>query len=100
MFRQDMLLDIPLIADFELLRQRRQVVIDQNLRRANRACINHDYQPNQEVLKLIPNPKKLDPRAEGPYHIVQVYTNGTVTLQLTPLVQEQIGIRCIKPYCC
>lgn len=97
-FRRDMLLDIPLTADFELLRQRRQVVIDRNLLRANRARINHDYQPNQEVLKLIPNPKKLEPRAEGPYRITQVYTNGTVTIQLTPFVQERINIRRIKPY--
>ena len=93
-----MLLDIPIIADLQLLQQRRQAVIDKNLLSANRRRITYDYQPQQEVLKLIPNPSKLEPRAEGPYRIVAVHTNGTVTLQLTPQIQERINIRRIKPY--
>ena len=34
-FHRDMLLNIPLLVDFELIRQRRQALIDKNLLRAN-----------------------------------------------------------------
>ena len=97
-FHRDMLLDIPVISDLQLLQQRRQTLIDKNLLTANSKRRTFDYQPNQECLKLVYNPGKLEPRAEGPYRIVTVHTNGTVTLQLTPLVRERISIRRIKPY--
>jgi hypothetical protein len=62
-----MILNIPLIADLELLRQRRQALIDQQLIRYNRRRISHDYQPNDEVQILTDKPYKLDPRASAPF---------------------------------
>jgi hypothetical protein len=64
----------------------------------NRKRITYDYQPNQEVLKLVFRPKKLEPRAVGPYRINVVHTNGTVTIQLTPHTVERISIRRVKPF--
>ena len=75
-FHRDMILNIPLIVDFELLRQRRQLLIDKNLVRANAKRVNYDYQPGQKALKLVYKPKKLDPQAEGPYNINMIHTNG------------------------
>ena len=60
---------------------------------ANRHRISHDYQPNDEVMILTYKPDKLDPRAEGPYRINRIHTNGTVTIQRYPHVEEQINIR-------
>ena len=97
-FHRDMILNIPLIVDFELLRQRRQLLIDKNLVRANAKRVNYDYQPGQKALKLVYKPKKLDPQAEGPYNITKIHTNGTVELQLTDDLTERINIRRIKPY--
>ena len=97
-FHRDMFLDIPLVADLQELQQRRQALIDKNLITANARRLDHDYQPNQEVLKLSFNPSKLEPRAEGPYRITTVHTNGTVTIQLNPHVQERINICRIKPF--
>jgi hypothetical protein len=54
--------------------------------------ITYDYQQNQEVLKLVYEPSKLEPRAVGPYHVNAVHTNGTVTIQLTPYTVECISI--------
>ena len=51
-----------------------------------------------EVLKIIPDPNKLDPRAEGPYTVITVHVNGTLTIRLTPQVHERINIRRVKPY--
>ena len=97
-FGRDMILNIPIVADFELLRERKQTIIDENLMRENRRRISYDYQPGQQVLKLTFRPDKLEPRASGPYDIVSVHTNGTLTIQLTPLVTERINIRRLKPY--
>ena len=41
---------------------------------------------------------KLHPRFEGPYAIVEVHTNGTVTIQRKPNVTERINIRRLKPF--
>ena len=97
-FHRDMILNIPLIVDFELLRQRRQALIDKNLLRANAKRIDFDYQPGQRALKLVYKPDKLEPRAEGPYNITKIHTNGTVELELSEDVTERINIRRIKPY--
>ena len=68
-FHRDMILNIPLIVDFELLRQRRQALIDRNLLRANAKRIDHDYQPGDRALKIATDGKKLDPQSLGPFNI-------------------------------
>jgi hypothetical protein len=40
-----------------------------------------DYAVNEDVLLKVPNPRKLDDKAEGPYVIRKVHVNGTVTMQ-------------------
>jgi len=97
-FHRDMFLDIPIIADLHLLQQNRQVLIDKQLMLANTKRISFDYQPGQKVLKLAISPNKLDPFYEGPYLIHTVHTNGTVTLQITPVIQERINIWRIRPF--
>ena len=49
-FNRDMLLNIPVIADLQLLRDKRQMLIDEKLMQANRSRISYDYQPGDEVL--------------------------------------------------
>jgi hypothetical protein len=97
-FNRDMILNIPFIADLNLIRENRQRLIDERLIASNQKRFSFDYQPNQEVLKLVYEPGKLAPRAVGPYRINAVHTNGTVSIQLTPLVVERISIRRIKPF--
>ena len=97
-FQRDMILNIPLITDLLQLHERRQIIIDERLRRANLRCRKFDYQPGDEILILTNNPTTLQDRGVGPFTITQVYTNGTVTFQRTPHIVEQINIRRIKPY--
>ena len=78
-FHRDMLLYIPIIADFQPLRDKRQALIDLQLMCANRMRVSHDYQPHEQVLVLAYQPDKLKPRATGPFTIERVHTNGTVT---------------------
>jgi transposase InsO family protein len=97
-FGRDMILDIPMIADWVSIQQNRQQLIDQRLIAANRKRFAYDYQIGDEVLKLVYKPDKLSSRTTGPYKIETVHTNGTVTIQLTPHTIERISIRRIKPY--
>jgi transposase InsO family protein len=98
-FSRDMILDIPVIADWTLIRQRRQQLIDQRLIAANRKRFALDYRVGDEVLKLAYKPGKLDSRVDaGPYRIEAVHTNGTVTLRINPYTIERVNIRRIKPY--
>jgi hypothetical protein len=97
-FHRDMVLNIPLVADLNLIREKRQHLIDQRLIVNNRKRFAHDYQPNQEVLKIVYEPGKLEPRAVGPYRIAAVHTNGTVTIDVPPHVRERVSLRNIKPF--
>lgn len=97
-FHRDMVLNIPVMADLITIRDKRQQLIDDRLIKANRHRFAYDYAVGQQVLKLVYKPSKLQPRAEGPYEITRVHTNGTITIRLTPYVIERINIRRVKPY--
>ena len=99
-FRRDMHLDIPIIADVLTLRDQRQRIIDQRLLQANARRISHDYAVGDQVLKqnFLSLSDKMKPSFTGPFPILRVHTNGTVTLRLNPHTTERINIRRIKPY--
>ena len=48
-FHRDMLLNTPFVADMQLHRDTRQLLIDEKLMRANRSRISYDYRPGDEV---------------------------------------------------
>ena len=97
-FGRDMLLNIPVIVDLLAIQDKRQLMINENLRRANAKRREWDYKFNDDVLIKLPNPNKLDPRYQGPFRITQVFTNGTVEIQRTPQVRERINIRRLVPF--
>ena len=97
-FHRNMLLNIPFIADMQLLRDKRQLLIDEKLMRANRSGISYDYRPGDEVLVRAYKPDKLDPRATGPFRIKRLHVNGTVTIRRNAHVTERINIRQVRPY--
>ena len=91
-FGRDMILNLPMVADWATIQQNRQQFIDQRLIKANCRRFSYDYQPGQEVLKLAYKPNKLEARAHGPYPIEAVHTNGTITIRLSPHVVERLSI--------
>jgi transposase InsO family protein len=97
-FGRDMIMNIPLVTDLQQLQKRRQELVNRRLLAANAKRFSFDYQIGDEVLKLIFQPDKLDPRASGPFTITRVHTNGTVTIETSPGVIERINIRRLKPY--
>jgi hypothetical protein len=88
-----MLLNIPLIADWLAIMQRREHLIHENLRRENQKRRGYDYTPQQMVLKKKWKPKQMGKKTSGPYKIVQFHVNGTVTIQLRPGLTERVNIR-------
>ena len=99
-FQRDMQLNIPIIADYEMIRQRRQARIDYNAERKNAKRQFRDYSPGDEVLIRKEDPHKMEDRAIGPFTVHQVHTNGTITIMRTPGVYERINVRRVKPYRC
>ena len=98
-FHRDMFLDIPILADMVSLQRNRQALVDKRLLRANARRIPHDYAVGDLVYKrnYLGLSDKLKPTLSGPYEILRVHTNGTVTLRLSPNQVERINIRRIRP---
>jgi hypothetical protein len=97
-FNRDMFLNIPLIADWHAITQKREHLINENLIRENNKRRRYDYVPNQLVLKVRHNPRKLGHRTAGPYKVLQTHVNGTLTIELKPGISERINIRRVIPY--
>ena len=93
-----MLIDIPVLANLITIQNKRQELIDENLRRQNQKRREHHYQAGQQVLLKSVKPNKLEARAHGPYPIIQAYTNGTVDIARNNHVLQRVNIRRIIPY--
>ena len=61
-----------------------------------------DYMPtascNQKVLNKLHKVTKIGEKNSGPYTIIQVHVNGTITIQLGSNVTERINIWRVIPY--
>lgn len=97
-FQRDMLLDVPVLSDFNLIRNKRQALIDHNNLAENRKRRYRNYQVGDEILIAVYKPTKLQDRFIGPFVIDQVHVNGTVTIERRPGVFERLSIRRIHPY--
>jgi hypothetical protein len=98
-FHQDMLLDIPaLLTNFQLIRDQRQVIIDENLCHANSKCRHHDYQPGDKCLVIHHDPTKLEPCKLGPFTIEHVHIDGIITICQDVNTTECLSIRHIVPF--
>jgi hypothetical protein len=95
----DMFVDLPLVADFIQIRDRRQQLIDEKLQRQNAKRRKYRYAAiGQEVLIKSVDPTKMEPKAHGPYVIQQVYTNGTMDVARNANVVERLNIRKLIPF--
>lgn len=102
-FHRDMLLDIPFLVDWISLRNKRQLLIDENLRKANSRRNNYDYRIGDQVYEIIKDRQtttlgnKMKSYHRGPYSVVQVHTNGTLTIRRTPTLTDRVNIRKLRP---
>jgi hypothetical protein len=97
-FAQDMLLNMPLIADWQAIACTREHHVNENLQRANRKQHQYDYALGQQVLNKVHDPTKLGVRMEGPSTIERVHVNGNLTILLCEGITERTKIRRVLPY--
>ncbi|CAJ1947571.1 unnamed protein product [Cylindrotheca closterium] len=93
-FACDTLLNIPVIVNLLSIQEKRQLMVNKNLRQQNAKQKEFDYNVGGKVLIKNFNPSKLDPKMEGPYQI----TYGTVEVCRSPQVFEGLNIRCLVPF--
>jgi hypothetical protein len=98
-FGQDMLFDIPFIADWQKIGEHRQKLTDLNSARENEGRNDYDYKVGQKVLL---RKEGILRNAESRWHkehrlITLVHTNGTITVQCGNKI-ERINIRRVKPF--
>ncbi len=75
------------------LTNNREALVNNALQKSNQRHINYDFFVQQWVLKYANTIKgKLANKISGPFEIVRIYMNATVTIQLWVGVTEQINI--------
>jgi len=96
-FGRDMHLNIPIVVDILAITRRQQLQTDQRLARENRGRSHHEFEVGQLVYvnNHHTSSHKLKVAWKGPYPILRVHTNGTVTIQRGQ-VHERLSIRRIK----
>ena len=95
-FGRDMIFNIRHVADWRAIQQRKQQVIDKNNRRENSTRIEHHYQIGDEVIMRNKSANKYESPNIGPFEIVRVHNNGTVTLK-KGAIEMQVNIRHLSP---
>jgi len=96
-FNRDMLLNLPIIADIVTLRDLRQAKIDKRVLNANRKRIRHEFAVNDQVYVWTNPVSKARKYWAGPFPIIQVHTNNTVTIRRGNNLIERLSIRRLKP---
>ena len=88
----------PSSLDIITLTKFRQAKIDERLLRENAKRIRHEYKVGQQVfITNFGRANKLSLVRLGPFPILQVHTNNTVTIQRGP-IHERVSIRHLIPY--
>ena len=97
-FGRDMVLPVKFKANWALIQQRKQKVINASNERENKKRIQHDYQVGDKVLLQKPGIlTKLEVPYTGPHLITQVHSNGTVVIQKGAFC-ERVNIRRVTPF--
>jgi hypothetical protein len=90
-FGRDMIWDMAHVADWQHVKQREQTLIDKNNKRENAKRIDYDHAVGNSILKIKAGALKMEQPREGPFNIIRVHTDGTVTMQKGP-IEERLNI--------
>jgi hypothetical protein len=98
-FGQDMLFDIPLIADWKKIGEHRQQLTDLNTAQESENRIDNDYKVDQKVLVwnngILREAESRN--LKEPWTIMSVDTNGTIRVQWGNK-SERMNIQRVKPF--
>ncbi len=97
-FGRDMLFDLSFTTEYKEIKKRKQEASDANTHKENSKRVKHDYKVNDQVLlDRGVLQRKLNPKRDGPYQVVRVYSNGTLKIRKGIYVQR-VSIRRCVPY--
>jgi hypothetical protein len=98
-FGQDMLFDIPFMADWCKIGEQRQSLTDRGNQRENAKQIDYDYKVGDKVLVINEGILSKAESAYGkkPWTITTVHTNGTIRIQRGTKT-EGLSIRRVEPF--
>ena len=96
-FGRDMILNITHVANWELIRQNKQKLIDKNNKLENAKRVEHTNKKGDLVLLRRGTENKYETPYKGPFDILQVNDNGTVRLKVGA-VEDTYNIRRLTPY--
>ena len=98
-FRQDMLFDIPYVADWNKIGDFRQHQTDQNTASRKKAWVNYNYKVGEKVLILKDGIlRKSESHYDSePWTIATVHTNGTIRVEHGSK-SERINIQRVAPF--
>ena len=98
-FGRDAILNTKFKADWNLIRNRKQKLINYNNNRENSKQLKHTYKVNDKVLlERVKRTKYGEPEYDGPYTIVQVCPTGAYVRIQKEAYTETVNIRKIHPY--
>ena len=96
-FGRDMILNVRHLANWEYIRQRKQLMINKNNKKENETRIPHEYKVGDKVLLKRGTEFKYERPYKSPYTILKVYDNGTVNLQMGHYT-DTYNIRNLTPW--
>ena len=97
-FGRDMLFDIPYLADWKAIGERRKSEVSRNNRKENNSRVEYDYAVGHKVLLRQDGIKRKGaPLYIGPYTITQVYVNSTTRIQYRT-ISKGLNIKRVIPY--
>jgi hypothetical protein len=63
----------------------KQTLINKNNEKENAKRIDYDYAIGDSITKIKAGTLKMEQPREGPFNIIRVHANGTVTIQKGPI---------------
>lgn len=96
-FGRDMIFNVQHTANWEFIKQRKQRLIDKNNKQENAKRIPYTYKVGDKVLLRRGTENKYETPYSGPHTILQVYDNGTVSMQVKSVI-DRYNIRRLTPY--
>ena len=89
---RNMLLNVPLIADWKAIQEHREQLVKKALLKSNQKRINYYYRVGKKILKYNNSiAGKLESKKTGPFEIWHAHTNGVVTILRRPGISERIN---------
>ncbi len=98
-FRWDMLFDIPFVADWHKIGERRQSLTDRGNQHKNAKQIDYDHKVGDKVIVINEGILRKSESAHGkePWTITTVHTNGTIRIQRGTKT-ERLSIQRVEPF--